>query len=122
LGRVHGGRRTPHVAILGLLLVLLALASAGSIANLAAATVLLLLVVFIAVNAALVVLKRRAGEAPGRFEVPLALPLTGMVVCLALLVTRLASADWRAPAFAGLLLLASVGLYAALRAAKRDAR
>ncbi len=81
LGCVHGVRRTPHIAILGLLLVLLALASAGSIADLAAATVLLLLVVFIAVNAALVVLKRRAGEAPGQFEVPLALPLTGMVVC-----------------------------------------
>jgi len=122
LGRVHGARRTPHVAVLALLLVLLPLASAGSIADLAAATVLLLLVVFIAVNASLVVLKRMPGEAPGRFEVPIALPLAGMIVCLALLVTRLASVEWRAPALAGLLLLGSVGLYAVMRAAKVEAQ
>ncbi len=121
LGRVHGVRRTPHIAVLALLLVLLPLASAGSIADLAAATVLLLLVVFIAVNASLIVLKRRPGEAPGRFEVPIALPLAGMIVCSLLLLTRLASVEWRAPALAGLLLLGSVGLYAVMRAAKVEA-
>jgi APA family basic amino acid/polyamine antiporter len=121
-GRVHSVRKTPHIAILGLLLVLLALAGAGSIADLAAATVLLLLVVFIAVNGALVALKWRPGEASGRFEVPIAVPLAGMIVCSALLVTRLASAEWRAPALAGLLLLVSVGLYAVLYATKPEMR
>jgi hypothetical protein len=83
--------------------------------------VLLLLVVFIAVNAALVVLKRRSGEALGHFEIPIALPIGGIVVCAGLLLTRLSSLEWRAPALAGALLLASVGLYMALTAAKRRA-
>ena len=122
LGNVHAIRRTPHIAIAALLVVLLLLVASGSIADLAAATVLLLLVVFIAVNAALVALKRRPGEAPGRFEVPLLLPIAGMVVCAALLVTRLSSLEWRAPALAGLILLASVGLFALLRTAKPDPR
>jgi amino acid transporter len=99
---------------------LLLLVVSGSIADLAAATVLLLLIVFIAVNAALVVLKRRPGEAPGQFEVPLFLPIAGMAVCAALLLTRLSSLEWRAPALAGLILLASVGLFAALRSARPD--
>ena len=121
-GNVHAIRKTPHIAIAALLVVLLLLIASGSIADLAAATVLLLLVVFIAVNAALVALKGRPGEAPGRFEVPLLLPLGGMVVCAALLVTRLSSLEWRAPALAGLILLASVGLFALLRTAKPDPR
>jgi len=121
-GRIHGTRRTPHIAILALLAVALLLVCAGSIADLAAATVLLLLVVFIVVNASLVVLKRRADEAPGLFEIPIFLPLAGIAVCAGLLVTRLASTDWRAPALAALLLFGIVGLYAALRATRADVR
>jgi amino acid transporter len=121
-GRIHGTRRTPHIAILALLAVALLLVCAGGIADLAAATVLLLLVVFIAVNASLVVLKRRADEAPGLFEIPIFLPLAGIAVCAGLLVTRLASTDWRAPALAALLLLGIVGLYATLRATRADVR
>jgi amino acid transporter len=121
-GRIHGTRRTPHIAILALLAVALLLVCVGGIADLAAATVLLLLVVFIAVNASLVVLKRRADEAPGLFEIPIFLPLAGIVVCAGLLVTRLASTDWRAPALAALLLFGIVGLYAALRATRVDGR
>jgi amino acid transporter len=119
-GRIHGTRRTPHIAILALLAVALLLVCSGGIADLAAATVLLLLVVFIAVNASLVVLKRRADEAPGLFEIPIFLPLAGIVVCAGLLVTRLASTDWRAPALSALLLFGIVGLYAALRATRAD--
>jgi amino acid transporter len=114
LGRVHAMRRTPHIAVLALLAVALMLVIAGGIADLAAATVLLLLVVFIAVNASLVTLKRRPGEAPGQFEIPIILPLAGMAVCTGLLLIRLASSDWRAPAIAALLLLASAALYAVL--------
>jgi amino acid transporter len=121
-GRIHGTRRTPHIAILALLAVALLLVCAGGIADLAAATVLLLLVVFIAVNASLVVLKRRPNEAPGLFEIPIFVPLAGIAVCAGLLVTRLASTDWRAPALATLLLLGIVGLYAALRATRADVR
>lgn len=114
LGRVHAMRRTPHIAVLALLAVALMLVIAGGIADLAAATVLLLLVVFIAVNASLVTLKRRPGEGPGQFEIPIILPLAGMAVCAGLLLIRLASSDWRAPAIAALLLLASAALYAVL--------
>ena len=115
LGRVHEQRRTPHYAILVLLLLLVPLALTGSITDLAAATVLLLLLVFIVVNAALFVLIRRPGEKPGAFEVPSLLPLLGGGVCAVLLVTRLASADWVAPALAGSLILGILLLYAIQR-------
>jgi amino acid transporter len=121
LATVHEVRRTPHIAIAALMIVLLLLVSSGDIADLAAATVLLLLVVFIAVNGALIVLKRRAGEAPGQFEVPLVLPVAGVFVCATLLVARLSSLDWRAPALATLILLACLGIFAALRIVKPNA-
>jgi amino acid transporter len=116
--RVHAKQRTPHIAVLALLAVSLLLVIAGGIADLAAATVLLLLVVFIAVNASLIALKRRAGEKPGQFEIPVILPLAGMAVCAGLLLTRLASSDWRAPAIAALLLIGSAALYAVLHGRK----
>jgi amino acid transporter len=114
-GDVHAERRTPHVAILALFLVAMPLALFGTIAELAAATVLLLLLVFAVVNAALFVLKRRKGEKHGYFEVPLAVPALGALVCLALVAVRVGTGDWRAPAIAGVLLLAAVLIYAALR-------
>lgn len=122
LGRVHRSRQTPHIAIATLLGVLVLLAVAGEIADLAAATVLLLLVIFVAVNASLVVLKRRAGEPAGRFEIPVALPMMGIAVCCGLLITRLTSADWRAPLLAALLLAGILGLYAILRMTKVSQR
>src|SRR5688572_25316539 len=70
LGRVHHARRTPHVAIVVLLVIVLVLALVGDISQLASATSLLLLGSFTLVNAALVVLKRRAGEPRGQFEIP----------------------------------------------------
>jgi amino acid transporter len=115
LGNVHKERRTPHYAILALFLVLAPLALLGTIAELAAATVLLLLLVFTVVNAALFVLKRRKGEKKGRFEVPLFVPALGAVVCLTLIVVRVAGGDWRAPAIAGALLLGALAIYAVMR-------
>jgi len=85
LGRVHGGRRTPHIAILSLLAVALTLALAGNIRSLARATSVLLLAVFAVINLALLVLKRRPGEPPGAFEVPSAVPMAGIAVCLVLI-------------------------------------
>ncbi len=101
LGDVHASRLTPHIAIAALFLILAPLALLGTIAELAAATVLLLLLVFTVVNGALFVLKRRRSESLGRFEVPLFVPAAG--------------GDWRAPALAGVLLLGSLALYALMR-------
>jgi amino acid transporter len=111
LGSVHAGRRTPHLAIAALLLVLAPLALLGTITELAAATVLLLLLVFTVVNGALFILKRHRGEKIGRFEVPLIVPALGAIVCFALIVVRVGTGDWGAPALAGALLLGAIALY-----------
>ncbi|MDJ0512047.1 MAG: APC family permease [Methyloceanibacter sp.] len=115
LGRVHRHRRTPHIAILVLFLILVPLALLGAIAELAAASVLLLLTVFAVVNGALFILKGRAGEPPGRFEIPRIIPALGFLVCLGLIVVRVAAGDWRAPAIAGGLLVACFLLYLLMR-------
>jgi APA family basic amino acid/polyamine antiporter len=115
LGRVHAGRRTPHVAIAVLLAIAAGLVLLGNIAQLASATVLLLLIVFTVVNGALVVLKLQPNEKPGAFEVPIIVPALGAVVCVSLLINRLLSDDWRAPAIAGGIIASIVGLYALTR-------
>lgn len=115
LAKVHAKRRTPYVAIAFLLVMLVALALAGDIAELASATVLLLLSVFVVVNSALVVLSLRKDEPKGGFEVPIIVPAAGAVVCLGLLVARLASDDWKAPLIAGVLLVLAAALYPFVR-------
>lgn len=115
VGAVHASRRTPHIAVVLLMLVLLPLAIAGTVTALASATVLLLLVVFAIVNAALFVLQRRSGEVKGAFEVPPFVPLLGCIVCAGLIVVRLLSADWHAPAIAAALIAGIVAVYAWLR-------
>ena len=115
LGLVHEMRSTPHIAISALFLLLVPLVLTGSIADLAAATVLLLLMVFMAVNGALFVLQRRPGEPAGAFELPTLMPALGFVVCAVLLLTRLTSSDWVAPALAGAMIVGSLLLYAALK-------
>jgi basic amino acid/polyamine antiporter, APA family len=89
LGKVHAKRRTPHVAIVALLVVVLILVMVGTIQPLAEATALLLLIAFVVVNSALVVLKLRLGEPKGAFEVPVVVPVLGALVCLTLIVLRL---------------------------------
>jgi APA family basic amino acid/polyamine antiporter len=121
-GEVHAGRRTPHIAILALLLVATPLALMGTIAELAAATVLLLLVVFACMNGALFVLKGRAGERPGNFEIPRIVPALGLLVCLGLVAVRVITGDWQAPAIAGALLLGCVAIYALMRPRVTTAR
>ena len=115
LGRVHRHRRTPHIAILVLFLVLVPLALMGTIAELAAATVLLLLTVFAVVNGSLFILKGRKGEPPGRFEIPRIIPALGFLVCLGLIAVRVSTGDWRAPAIAGGLLLGCFLIYLLMR-------
>jgi amino acid transporter len=111
LGNVHAARRTPHIAVGVLFLVLAPLALLGTIAELAAATVLLLLLVFIVVNGALFILKGRKGEKPGRFEIPRAIPALGTFVCFVLIVVRVTTGNWQAPALAGALLLGALVIH-----------
>jgi amino acid transporter len=120
LGKVHRRTQTPRNAIAMLALILVPLALTGSIGDLASATVLLLLVVFTVVNGALVILKRRKTEKPGRFEVPLGVPLAGAAVSAGLIVVRVAGGDWFAPAIAAALLAAIVVFYMVLRPGTRD--
>lgn len=117
LGRVHPTRRTPHVAILVLLAVVLTLALTGGIRHLADATSLLLLSVFVVVNTALIVLKFRADEPRGAFEVPWVVPLLGAMVCLTLILARVLGpgADRRAPLIAGGILAVIVLLFLVVR-------
>lgn len=115
LGRVHATTKTPHLAIFLLLIILIPLVMTSTVSNLAAATVLLLLTVFCVVNAALVVLQRRKSEKKGKFEVPAFVPALGAVVCLVLIVARVAGGNWVAPAIAGGMLAATLILYLAMR-------
>jgi amino acid transporter len=117
LGRVHAARRTPHVAILTLLAIVIVLALVGEITELASATSLLLLMVFCVVNSALVVLKYREGEERGAFEVPAIVPILGVLCCGGLIAARIGRfvADpreyWQAPTIAGGLLLFIGAMY-----------
>jgi basic amino acid/polyamine antiporter, APA family len=115
LGNVHAGRRTPHFAIAVLFLVLAPLALIGTITELAAATVLLLLLVFMVVNGALFILKSRADETRGRFEIPRFVPALGALICCVLIVVRTATGDVQAPLLAGVLLLGSLAIYLLMR-------
>ena len=111
LSRIHPVRHTPDVAI-GLIFVLIViLILSGDISQLATATVLLLLLVFSVVNSALVILKLRPSEPQGAFELPLAVPVLGAVVCFVMFVARTGIGDGRAPAIAGALLLGVGALY-----------
>jgi APA family basic amino acid/polyamine antiporter len=112
LGAVHQSRRTPHYAILALVVVLIPLVLIGSITDLAAATVLLLLLVFVVVNLSLVTLIRRTSEKKGKFEVPQIVPILGAGVCSGLLLVRVLSTDWIAPALAAGLLAIILAIYA----------
>ena len=116
LGRVHPTRRTPHIAILTLLAVVVVLAMSGgpdAVRQLADATALLLLCSFIVVNTSLIVLKRRRGEPAGGFEVPIVVPALGVLVNAAMIVARItsATAGGRALAIAGAIIGGIVILY-----------
>jgi APA family basic amino acid/polyamine antiporter len=122
LGDIHAKRRTPHIAVAALFVIVAPLALLGSISELAAATVLLLLAVFAVVNGALFVLKGRKGEAGGYFEVPRLVPALGVFVCLALILVRVTTGDWRASAIAGGLLLGCLAIYVLVRPKGASAR
>lgn len=115
LGRVHGQRRTPHVAVGVLLAIVVALQFAGDIEQLAGATVLLLLFVFALVNGALIVLTLREGKIAGCFNAPIVVPALGAAICLVMIAGRVGQDDWRGPAIAGGLIAMILLLYALTR-------
>jgi amino acid transporter len=121
LGQVHAKRRTPHIAILVLLVLVLILALVGNIKQLASATSLLLLGCFALVNVTLIVLKWRADEPHGHFEIPTIVPALGALVCISLILARLLTPnaqgqyEWRSPLIAGALTAGIAVLYLVMR-------
>lgn len=118
LGRVHPKRRTPHIAILVLLGLIVVLALVGNISELASATALLLLFSFAVTNASLIVLKLRPEEPSGSFEVPIFVPLIGVLINLTLIVARVfydPSFSTRAPYIAGGIIAAICVLFFIVR-------
>ena len=63
----------------------------------------------------MVVLKMRPGEPKGGFELPIAVPALGAVVCVVMFGARVGAGDWRAPVIAGVLLVGVAALYFVLR-------
>jgi basic amino acid/polyamine antiporter, APA family len=114
LGRVHKARRTPWVAIVFVALLTVALVAIGDLESLADTTVLLLLMVFVCVNAAVLLLRRDPVE-HAHWRAPTALPVLGAVACLGLIVQK-AIEDPVIFAYAGGLLGVGVALWAVTRA------
>ncbi len=106
LGVVHAGRKTPHRAIIVLAGIVAILSFTGGISDLASATSLLLLLVFSLMNSALVLLKLQKGEAHGRFEIPMIVPVAGLAICVSLIAVRVTSpaGGWKSSLIAGAIL------------------
>ena len=116
LGKVHPKRLTPHRAILALMVIVLILAFLGNITQLAYATSMLLLLVFVVVNAALIILKRRPDEPRGAFEIPTFVPAGGILVCLTMLGAAINDPERRPAVFIALAMLVGIGvLYGVIR-------
>ncbi len=99
-GAVHARRRTPLAAIVFTTALAMILISTGDLSDLADTTVLLLLVVFIFVNVSVLVLRRdRVDHA--HFRAPTALPVIGVVVCIALMTEKTGETYLRAAILLG---------------------
>lgn len=84
---VSPATRTPLNATVVVVAIVLLLALAFPLQNLAEFTALLTLIIFALVNAALVMLKQRGAPAPvNTFTVPKAVPAIGCLLCVALLI------------------------------------
>ncbi len=91
LARVHPTTRTPLLATATVTGVALLLALTFRLEGLAAATTTIVLVLYAALNAALLRLKRRDPAPPRAFVLPAWVPATGLLVCLAFLAFRAGS-------------------------------
>jgi basic amino acid/polyamine antiporter, APA family len=84
LGTIHGGRRTPWVAILFTTAIAAVLVITADLVKLADTTVALLVIVFAIVNATVLYLRRDPVD-HDHFRVPSAVPVIGIGVSIALL-------------------------------------
>ncbi len=114
MGRVHGERRTPWVAIVFVAALAIMLLAVGDLESLADTTVLLLLIVFVCVNAAVLTLRRDRVE-HDHWRAPTVLPALGVLACLGLIVQK-ATEDAVVFAYAGGLLALGAVLWAINRA------
>jgi basic amino acid/polyamine antiporter, APA family len=110
LGRVHGGRRTPWVAILFVAALAAVLIIIGDLDTLADTTVLLLLFVFVCVNSAVLVLRKEKVE-HDHFRTPGILPILGVLACAALIADK-AFDDLTVFVYAGGMILVGIALWA----------
>ena len=120
MGRVHGERRTPWVAIIFVAALALALCAVGDLESLADTTVLLLLGVFVTVNIAVLILRRDRVEHE-HWHAPTVLPVLGALACLGLIVQK-AFEDAIIFAYAGGLIALGVVLCLISRAMAGPAR
>ncbi len=107
--RVHRSRRTPWVAIVFTTALAMLLTSLGDLGTLAGTTTTLLLFVFIAVNVAVLVLRRDRIARP-HFVTPSWIPAVAIAIILVLLVRR-ATGNPEYFIYAGALILLGVVLY-----------
>ncbi|MGN6325601.1 APC family permease [Pseudolysinimonas sp.] len=117
LSRVLPGRRTPWVAIVATTAIAMILVLVGDLATLASTVVLLLLFVFIAVNVAVLVLRRDRVE-HRHFRVWRAIPVLGIASCVGLL-TQQKPLVWL---FAAIVLVVGVALFLIARLVERRRR
>ncbi len=115
LGRVHGGRQTPHVAILLVGMVAIAFSLTGTLTVLAGVTSTLLLIAFSIVHISLFVIKERDKEVQPAFHVPKVIPVLGVVSTLALL----CHAPPRSLTIVGILIVIALGLFGFQKLSKR---
>lgn len=108
--RVHPGRRTPYIAIIFTTALAMLLSTVGDLSDLAGTTTTLLLFVFIAVNVAVLVLRRDRVDHT-HFTTPTIIPVIGVAVIVVLLIRR-ASANPEYFLYAGGLILVGVVLWA----------
>ncbi len=108
--RTHRSRRTPWVAIVFTTLVALVLLTTADVGRLADTTVVFILIVFILVNASVLVLRRDRVD-HDHFTAPTIFPILGILACLVLLV-QIGINDISVYAYAGILLIIGFALYA----------
>lgn len=109
LGKVHAKRRTPYSAIVFTTALAMALASTGSVSELASTTVVLLLMVFTFVNVSVLVLRKDKIE-KSHFVIASAVPVIGAVTSAGLFIYSVVN-DPELFLRAALLLLLGVGLW-----------
>jgi len=89
LGRVHPGTRTPIISSTLVAGIILILAISLSLESLAKTTSYTVLIVFTLVNMALILIKRRDPRPRGVTLFPMWLPVSGLLLCLSLIVVEI---------------------------------